>query len=184
MFIELRDGVVRLDPDAAKAFAEHLMPLLRQPALSIAADFASQLLRTSIPYRLVAERPAVKKLGSGLSIGSPCGYCGQPLRKAGLKFCRRQCYLRHSVEVRQPIRQAQTRAAEMRAQGLRVGHGGTVAKKRSARISLSNARRTLQLTPEERRSRRAAQARALRARRKCGESPQDSTPNHSAVETN
>lgn len=162
MFIELRDGVVRLDPDTAREYAQHLMPQLAAAAVGIAADFASQLRSVTIPYWLITERQATKKGADRASLGAPCGYCGQPLRKVGLKFCGRQCYLRHSVEVRQPINRAREKLAEMRAEGLSPGHGGQAALKRGAKIAKSNRNRALTLTIEEYRARRSAQARARR----------------------
>jgi hypothetical protein len=141
MFIELRDGIVRLDPDAARDYARAVMPRLRTPALQLAADFAVQLRRVSIPYRLVQERVARKNQGTRVGTGTPCGYCNNPVPKLGLKFCGRTCYLRYSVEVRKPIEKAQAKLAEMRAAGLDPGHGGEAAKKRGAAMAENNRRR-------------------------------------------
>jgi CRISPR-associated protein Cas1 len=164
MFIELRDGIVRMDPDAARDYAKAVMPRLRAPALKVAADFAVQLRRVTIPYKLVTERVAHKQPSTRPGIGAPCAYCGNPLPKLGLKFCGRTCYLRHSVEVRKPIVKAQAKLAEMRAAGLSPGHGGEAAKKRGAALAESNRKRALGLTPEELRARKAAQMRAYRLR--------------------
>ena len=166
-FIELSDGVVRIDPDAARLYAEHLMPRLRQPALSIAADFANQLRKVDIPYRLITERTAARKAGTKVGVGTPCGYCSQPVLKIGRKFCGRTCYLRHSVEVRQPIKAAHAKLRALRKQGLSPGHGGEAAKKRGAKIAESNKRRRMDLTKSEYNERRAAQAREYRRKRKC-----------------
>lgn len=165
-FIELKNGVVRLDPDAARSYAEHLIPRLRQPTLSIAADFATQLRKVDIPYRLITERTAARKAGTTIGIGVPCGYCTQPVPKVGLKFCGRSCYIRHSVEIRRPIRHAQEKLEAMRAQGLSPGHGGEAAMKRGAKISESNRRRSLGLKPDEMRARKAEQMRMYRKARR------------------
>ena len=164
-FIELRNGVVRLDPDAARSYAEYLMPRLRQPTLSIAAYFATELRKVDIPYRLVTERTAARKAGTRIGFGLPCEYCSQPLPRIGLKFCGRVCYLKHSVEIRQPIKAAHARLREMRAAGLSPGHGGDAAIKRGAKIGESNRKRALQLSDLERRARRAEQARLRRSNR-------------------
>jgi hypothetical protein len=147
MFIELRDGIVRLDPDAARDYAHAVMPLLRAPALRLAADFAVQLRRVAIPYRLVQERTARKNEGTRIGLGQPCGYCNTPVPKLGLKFCGRTCYLRHSVEVARPIEKAREKLAEMRSAGLNPGHGGDAATKRGMKLAERNERRSLNLTP-------------------------------------
>ncbi len=162
MFIELRDGIVRLDPDTAEAYAKEVMPKLRRPALDAAGAFASDLRKITIPYRLVDVRTAEKVAPTLKASGHLCGYCGTILKKTRLKFCSRHCYLRHSVEVRQPIKLAQAKLARMRARGLSPGHGGDAAKKRGAKIAESNRRRSLGLTAEEMRARRSAQARKRR----------------------
>ena len=89
-----------------------------------------------------------------------CEYCKQPLHKKDLKFCGRQCYLRHSVEIRQPIKLAQARLVEMRAQGLDPGHGGE--PRRHAEMAQTNNRLALNLTAYEWRTRRAVQGRMRR----------------------
>jgi hypothetical protein len=162
MFIELRDGVVRLDPDFARPYAEWLLPQLRIPATAAAAEFAREVRQIVIPYRLIDDRKAAKMLGARKGAGGLCRYCRQPLKKAGLKYCSRDCYLRYSVEVAKPIAKAQQKLAEMRAQGLSPGHGGEAAKIRGAAVAESNRRRSLGLTAEEYRARRAAQARRRR----------------------
>lgn len=166
MFIELRDGVVRLDPEFASDYAGWLMPQLRAPASTAAAEFAREVRRIVIPYRLVDDRKAEQRPAARLGPGAPCGYCGQPLKKTGLKFCSRHCYLRYSAEVVKPIEKAQAKLAEMRARGLSPGHGGEAARKRGAILAESNRRRSMGLTPDEYQARRAAQARERRQRKK------------------
>jgi CRISPR-associated endonuclease Cas1 len=162
MFHELRHGVVRLDPDLAKSLAQHIMPQLRRPAMDMAAQYAVELRRIKVPYRLQrftagASGEVVQRAGM-LS----CEYCKQPLPRKGLKFCGRHCYLRHSVEVRQPLKLAQAKLAELRSAGFSPGHGGEAAKNRGAKLAESNRRRALNLTTDQWRARRAAQARARR----------------------
>lgn len=62
----------------------------------------------------------------------------ESLPRKGLKFCGRPCYLRYSVEVAKPIEKGRARLAEMRASGLRPGHGGEAAKKRGAVLATNN----------------------------------------------
>ncbi len=57
MFHELRDGVVRLDPDLTGLLASALMPRFRKAALELANDYAKQLRRIAVPRRLVREAP-------------------------------------------------------------------------------------------------------------------------------
>jgi hypothetical protein len=141
MFHELRDGIVRLDPDLTDRLATTLMPRFRKAALEIANDYAKQLHRITVPRRLVREAPkpidARRKTWSHVS----CAYCKEPLPRKGLKFCGRSCYLSYSVEIAKPIEKAQARLREMRAAGLNPGHGGESAKKRGAKIAESNRRR-------------------------------------------
>jgi hypothetical protein len=80
------------------------MPKLRAPAGNVAGDFATMVRKIAVPYRLVDERDAIRKPGARVGNGAPCGYCGVRLKKTGLKFCSRTCYLRHSVEVARPTR--------------------------------------------------------------------------------
>jgi CRISPR-associated endonuclease Cas1 len=162
MFHELRDGVVRLDPDLAKLLAESLMPKMRGPAMELASQYVTQLRKVKLPYRLQRYGGQAAKPQAVPIVATNCAYCKQPLHKKGLKFCGRQCYLRHSVEIRQPIKLANTRLAEMRAQGLDPGHGGEAARKRGEKLADSNRRRALRLSPFEWRARRAAQARKRR----------------------
>jgi hypothetical protein len=141
MFHELRDGVVRLDPDLTGLLAATLMPRFRKAALEIANDYAKQLRRITVPRRLAREAPrpiAARRKSWDRSV---CGYCEEPLPRKGLKFCGRPCYLRYSVEVAKPIEKAQARLAEMRAEGLSPGHGGDAAKKRGAALAENNRRR-------------------------------------------
>jgi hypothetical protein len=160
MFIELRDGIVRLDPDLARDIAHHLMPRLRSKALHVANEYAKQLRRVKVPYRLVrAERKTIDGARRVESL-SNCRYCQQQLPRRGLQFCDRQCYLSYSVEIARPIDKAQAKLAEMRAAGLSPGHGGEAAKKRGAKIAESNRRRSLGLPPAKTRARKAEQMRA------------------------
>jgi CRISPR-associated endonuclease Cas1 len=124
MFHELRDGVVRLDPDLTGLLAKTLMPRFRKAALEIANDYAKQLRRITVPRRLVREAPKPIAARRETWERSACGYCKEPLPRKGLKFCGRHCYLRYSVEVAKPIEKAQARLAQMRAEGLSPGHGG------------------------------------------------------------
>jgi hypothetical protein len=87
MFIELRDGIVRLDPDTARDYAHFLMPQLRGPARRTAAEFAIQLRRVTIPYRLIDHRVAKKAEAPKGDVRQPCEYCRQPVPRPGLKFC-------------------------------------------------------------------------------------------------
>lgn len=60
------------------------------------------------------------------------------------------------------IEKAQARLAELRHQGISPGHGGEAAVKRGKKIAEANRRRSLGLSPEEYRARRAAKARERR----------------------
>lgn len=101
-----------------------------------------QLRHVRVPYAL--ERPSrffapTLKRPVGLT---HCEYCKKPLVRKGLKFCSRECYLRHSVEVRQPIKLTRVKLETLRqATGVYPGHGGEAARKRGAAIALSNRRR-------------------------------------------
>jgi hypothetical protein len=142
------------------------MPQLRRPAAEAAASFARDLRHITIPYRLIDDRKAAKAPALRLGDGGPCGYCQKPLKKVGLKFCSRHCYLRYSVEVARPIELARAKLQKMRSEGLSPGHGGEAAKKRGAAIAASNKRRAMRLTPDQHRARRAAQQRELRQRKR------------------
>lgn len=140
MFHELRDGVVRLDPDLARELAQLVMLRLRKPLADVASGYISKLREVKVRY--VLERPSRFFAPTNRRQSTKnCEYCRKPLLKKGLKFCGRECYLRHSVEVRQPIKLAQQRLQELRAQGLSPGHGGEAARKRGAKIAESNQRR-------------------------------------------
>ncbi|MBV8846297.1 MAG: CRISPR-associated endonuclease Cas1 [Candidatus Eremiobacteraeota bacterium] len=141
IFHELRDGVVRLDPDLAALLASALMPRFRTAALEIADEYAKQLRRIAVPRRLVREAPKPIKQRRESWERSSCGYCKEPLPRKGLKFCGRDCYLRYSVEVAKPIEKAHARLAQMRAGGLDPGHGGEAARKRGAALAENNRRR-------------------------------------------
>jgi CRISP-associated protein Cas1 len=138
MFHELRDGIVRLDPDLTGLLATTLMPRFRKAALEIANDYAKQLRRITVPRRLVREAPKPIEQRRGTWERSACGYCKEPLPRKGLKFCGRHCYLRYSVEVAKPIEKAQARIVELRAAGLSPGHGGEAARKRGAALAKNN----------------------------------------------
>jgi CRISPR-associated endonuclease Cas1 len=140
MFHELRDGIVRLDPDLTGLLATTMMPRFRKAALEVANDYAKQLRRIIVPRRLVREAPKPIAARRETWERSACGYCKEPLSRKGLKFCGRHCYLRYSVEVAKPIEKAQARLAEMRAAGLHPGHGGEAAKKRGAKLAENNRR--------------------------------------------
>lgn len=141
MFHELRDGVVRLDPDLTRLLATTLMPRFAKASLEIANDYAKQLRRITVPRRLVREAPKPIAQRRGSWERSVCGYCHEPLPRKGLKFCSRHCYLRYTVEVARPIEKAHARLAEMRAAGLSPGHGGDAAPARGAAIGKQNRQR-------------------------------------------
>ncbi|MFZ0366012.1 MAG: CRISPR-associated endonuclease Cas1, partial [Candidatus Cybelea sp.] len=140
MFHELRDGIVRLDPDLTELLASALMPRFAKAALEIANDYAKQLRRITVPRRLIREtaKPIAARRESWQR--RACGYCKEPLPRKGLKFCGRHCYLRYSVEVAKPIEKARVRLGEMRAAGLTPGHGGEAAKKRGRVLAENNRR--------------------------------------------
>ncbi len=162
MFIELRDGVVRLDPDAARDYAHTVMPKLRAPALSMAREFATQLRRISLPYALVDHRVAAKTPSRIGAVSKPCAYCGQKVPRVELKFCGRQCYLRHSVEVRRPLMKAQAKLAALREAGHSPGWDDEARKKRRAGKTAMLRKRIPGMTVEETRARKAEQQRTYR----------------------
>ncbi|HUY39977.1 MAG TPA: CRISPR-associated endonuclease Cas1 [Candidatus Dormibacteraeota bacterium] len=166
MFHELRAGIVRLDPDLTELLAKSLMPRFGKAALEIANDYAKQLRRITVPLKLfrAAPKPIAQRREAWAQ--STCAYCKEPLPRKGLKFCGRPCYLSYSVEIARPIEKAQARLAEMRAAGLSPGHGGEAAKKRGAKLAESNRRRSLGLTPDEMRARKAIQMQGYRAARR------------------
>ena len=166
MFHELRDGIVRLDPDLTELLASLLMPRFAKAAMELANDYAKQLRQITVARRLAREAPKPIAARRNTWKRSACGYCKEPLPRKGLKFCGRPCYLRYSVEIARPIENAQARLAEMRASGLSPGHGGEAAKKRGAKIVESNKRRSLGLDEAGLRARKAAQAREYRKSRK------------------
>jgi hypothetical protein len=138
MFHELREGVVRLDPDLTGLLAAFLMPRFRNAALEIANDYVKHLRQIAVPRRLVREAPKPITVRRAEWEHTACGYCKEPLPRKGLKFCGRHCYLRYSVEVAKPIEKAQARLAAMRASGLRPGHGGEAARRRGSAIAENN----------------------------------------------
>jgi hypothetical protein len=138
MFHELREGVVRLDPDLTCLLASALMPRFAKAAFELANDYAKQLRRITVPRRLVREAPKPITVRRETWERSTCGYCKEPLPRKGLKFCGRHCYLRYSVEVAKPIEKAQARLAEMRAAGHSPGHGGEAARKRGEALARNN----------------------------------------------
>jgi hypothetical protein len=141
MFHELREGIVRLDPDLTGLLATTLMPRFHKAALEIANDYAKQLRRIVVLRRLVRDAPKPIAVRRETWERSGCGYCKEPLPRKGLKFCGRHCYLRYSVEVARPIEKAQAKLEGMRAAGLSPGHGGEAARMRGLKISQSNRRR-------------------------------------------
>lgn len=89
MFRELRDRVVRLDPDLTRSLAESLMPRMRKPIMAEAAVFAAELGRIRVPYRMVRVSP-VRNARYGKGRTPPthpgiCEYCQKPVPKKGLK---------------------------------------------------------------------------------------------------
>jgi CRISPR-associated endonuclease Cas1 len=138
MFHELREGIVRLDPDLAGLLAKSLMPRFRTAALELGNDYAKHLRRITVQRRLLREAPKPIEQRRTDWERSNCGYCKEPLPRKRLKYCGRDCYLRYSVEIAKPIKKAQKRLAEIRATGLSPGHGGEAAKKRAASITRSN----------------------------------------------
>jgi CRISPR-associated endonuclease Cas1 len=138
LFHELRDGIVRLDPDLAGLLAKSLMPRFRTAALDLANDYAKQLRRITVPRLLVREAPKPIEQRRTDWQRSTCGYCKEPLPRKRLKYCGRPCYLRYSVEIAKPIEKAKARLAAMRAAGLRPGHGGESAAKRGSATALNN----------------------------------------------
>jgi hypothetical protein len=146
--------------------------MLRKPLAEIAAGVAAKPRIAAVSFGLERFQKAYcsdprSTTYKGLIPPTNSGtleYCHQSVPKKGLKLCGRHCYLRHSIEVRQPIRLAQQRLAELRTQGLDPGHGAEAAKNRGAAMALTNRRAALRLSAEERRARRAAQAGASRER--------------------
>jgi len=175
MFIESRNGIVRLDPDAARDYARAVMPRLRNPALQVAADLASQSRRLSIPYRLVEEGVASKMAGTKVGTGRSCASSQQLRPKLGRKFCRRRRYLWHVVEAVRPMEKAHTKLPERRATGLRPRRGEEALHRRSAALKRTS-RRSLNLSEEQKRDRRAEHA-EIRGRRK---SQADTSPDTSS----
>ncbi len=165
MFHELREGIVRLDPDLTEMLASSLMPRFAKAALELANEYVKQLRQIPIARTLVREAATTVTAKSANAQRSHCEYCKELLPRKGLKFCGRQCYLRYSVEIAKPIEKAQARLSEMRADGLRPGHGGEAARKRGAKLAESNRKRALNLTPTEWRKRKAEQMRGYRAKK-------------------
>jgi CRISPR-associated protein Cas1 len=88
MFHELRDGVVRLDPDLCGLLAKALMPRFRTAAGDLANDYAKQLRRIAVPTRLgIAERKPIEQR-RGTWEHSNCGYCKEPLPRKRPKILR------------------------------------------------------------------------------------------------
>lgn len=165
MFHELRDGIVRLDPDLTEALASSLMPRFAKASLTLANEYAQLLRQMPVHRKLLRETSKERLARAEASKGAVCAYCKAPLRHKRLKFCGRRCYLLHSVEIAKPIEKAQAKLAEMHAAGLSPGHGGEAAKKRGAKLAESNRRRALSLSPEQWRARKAEQMRRYRERR-------------------
>ena len=159
MFHELRNGVVRLDPDWARDLATYVMPKIRKPVMDVAEAYVKQLRQVRVAYVLEHPLRFFALNAKKQTRFTHCEYCKKPLLKKGLKFCGRECYLRHSIEVRQPIKAAWAKNAEMRAKGIDPSHGGEAARKRALKAALSNRRRT-----GEKRLRRECGARRVRPR--------------------
>ncbi|HEY1681768.1 MAG TPA: CRISPR-associated endonuclease Cas1 [Candidatus Tumulicola sp.] len=138
MFHELRDGIVRLDPDLAGLLAKSLMPRFRSAALDLSSDYAKQLRRITVQRRLLREAPKPIEQRRDMCENSRCGYCKERLPRKRLKYCGRTCYLKYSTEVARPIEKAHARLAELRASGLSPGHGGEAAKRRGSALSENN----------------------------------------------
>jgi hypothetical protein len=158
MFHELRDGIVRLDPDLTDRVASALMPRFAKAAMELANDYAKQLRQITVTRKLVREAPKPLAARRKMWERSACGYCKDPLPRRGLKFCGRPCDLRYSVEVAKPVEKAQARLAEMRAAGLSPGHGGDAARKRGEKIARAKRRRTSGRMPGKNQDRRAEKA--------------------------
>jgi hypothetical protein len=84
MFTELRDGIVRLDPDAARDYAHAVMPRLRTPALKVGTDFAVQLRRShdSVICSSWSASRASKEGAASVS-ASRAGIAGIQCRRSG-----------------------------------------------------------------------------------------------------
>jgi hypothetical protein len=136
MFHELRDGVVRLDPDLTELLAKSLMPRFAKAAVEVANNYAKQLRRITVPLKLFRSAPKPVAQRREAWTQKTCAYCKEPLPRKGLKFCGRQCYLRYSVEIAKPIEKAHARR-RMRAAGLSSGHGAR--RRRSAARSWRRA---------------------------------------------
>jgi CRISPR-associated protein Cas1 len=138
MFHELRDGIVRLDPDLTERLTSTLMPRFAKAAMELANEYAKTLRQITVARKLVREAPKPIAARRKTWERSACGYCKEPLPRKGLKFCGRPCYLRYSIEVVKPIEKAQGRLSRMRAAGLNPGHGGEAATKRGAVLAKNN----------------------------------------------
>lgn len=148
MLRELRDGMARLDPDLTQRLATVLMPRFAKAAIEMANDRANQLGQITVARKLVREGPkpiaARRKSRERLARG----YCKEPLARKGLTYCRRNCYLRYSIEFAKPIEKTQQRLAELRSRGLSPGHGGAAARKRAPE-SLKTIDPALRVEPPE-----------------------------------
>jgi CRISPR/Cas system-associated endonuclease Cas1 len=74
MFHELRDGIVRLDPDLTKLLASALMPRFAKATLEIANYYAKQLRRITVPCRLTRDAPKPISERRETWERSACGY--------------------------------------------------------------------------------------------------------------
>ena len=166
MFHELRDGIVRLDPDLTELLASSLMPGFLKAALELANEYVQQVRQTPVARKLVREATKTVAVKHGSSERGKCGYCKEPLPRKGLKFCGRQCYLRYSVEIAKPMgRGSKQTRRDAPAAGLSPGHGGQAAKtRRGLNSPESDRKRALYLTPDEWRKRKAEQMRGYRAK--------------------
>lgn len=151
MFHELRNGVVRLDPDTAKNLTQWIMPQLRKPAADSVAAFAARLRRLTVPYRLEVRVGTDRRDQRSTAQFGTCAYCGSPLTRNGRKYCSRQCTLRFLYETNPPWKASQAALAKLRAEGKDPQHGGEAARKRGEKIAASNRKRARFVTAEEKR---------------------------------
>jgi CRISPR-associated protein Cas1 len=163
MFIELRDGVVRLDPDMARDLATWIIPQIQRLAFECVTAYAALLRGIEVPYRLSIRMRRPEKIESTSDDFGVCP-CGTPLKRRGRKFCSRQCVLNRDINERQPIKLAHAKLAEMVAQGRDPRSGPE--KKRKPGVGESNRRRAKYLTAEDLRLATNARAQRFRDRKR------------------
>lgn len=164
MFHELRNGVVRLDPDTARSLAQWILPQVRRPASVAVAAFGARLRRLGLPYRLEVRTGTDRRDRRAVSDFGACAHCGTRLTRTGRQYCSRQCTLAKLTETDPPWKRGQAVLAQRRAQGQDPGHGGEAARKRGEKIAQSNRKRAKYTTADEKRL--ATNARAARYRSK------------------